>query len=489
MIVDWSGIATIADGVGRKMGIHNKHREWLGERGLDPSLAEMFGLESVMRDGKCWLSVPYVHAGETINHKYRLTSEKDHRMDLGAPLALWNADCLTDPKVRNGQVPVVITEGEWDAMAAIQAGSPYTVSVPAGAPAKPTPDLDEAKRYEWVDRHANELREVKEFIIAADDDQAGHNLRADLVALLGADRCKFIEYPFPCKDLNEVLKEYGPKRVSECIITARPFPVQGLYKLEDFPEKGEVRSYPVGVAPIDEMVRIVPGTLTVLTGFANMGKSTFMNAVIGNALRSFPVCVASFETDVKPILRDGLRMAMGRIGKHELGSANLSEVDKLIADRLLVISQTVDEDMEMDLDKYLELCRVAVLRHGVKMIVLDPWNELEHKRRRDESETDYIGRAIRAIKRFAKQNDVAFWLVAHPAKPVPGLKTIPGLYDISGSANFANKADYGLTYHRTSFDKNEAKIIVNKVRMGLPGRRGEVSVSFDFRTSEFVELV
>lgn len=470
------------------MTIHQRHIDWLSARGLDQTLAEKFGLESVMRDGKCWLSVPYVHGGEPINHKYRLTSEKDHRMDPGAPLALWNADCLSDPKVRDGQAPVVITEGEWDAMAVIQSGCPFAVSVPAGAPSTPTADLDSAKRYEWVDRHANELAGVKEFVIAADSDQAGYNLRADLVALLGADRCRFVDYPFPCKDMNEVLVEYGAEKVAECIFTAKPFPVQGLYRLDDFPEKGEVRAYPIGVPAIDEMIKIVPGTLTVLTGFANMGKSTLMNAIIASAMRDFPVCVASFETDVKPILRDGLRMAIAGCSKHDLDKIDLSKIDAGIAERLLIISQTVDEDMEMDLDKFLSLCRVAVVRHGVKMIVLDPWNELEHKRRRDESETEYIGRAIRAIKRFAKQNDVAFWLVAHPAKPVPGLKTIPGLYDISGSANFANKADYGLTYHRTSFDKNEAKIIVNKVRMGLPGRRGEATVTFDFRTSEFVEI-
>lgn len=470
------------------MTIHQRHIDWLSGRGLDPTLAEKFGLESVMRDGKCWLSVPYTHGGEVLNHKYRLTSEKDHRMDPGAPLALWNADCLNDPKVRDGQAPVVITEGEWDAMAVIQSGFPFAVSVPGGAPAAPTADLDNAKRYDWVDRHASELSGVREFVIASDDDQAGYNLRSDLVALLGADRCRFVEYPFPCKDLNEVLAEYGPEKVNECVMLAKPFPVQGLYALDDFPEKGEVRSFPIGVPAIDEMIRIVPGTLTVLTGYANMGKSTLMNAIIGSAMQEFPVCVASFETDVKPILRDGLRLAMARCGKHELDRIN-PEIDDLIRNRLRIISQTVDEDMEMDLDKFLELCRVAVVRHGVKMIVLDPWNELEHKRRRDESETEYIGRAIRAIKRFAKQNDVAFWLVAHPAKPVPGLKTIPGLYDISGSANFANKADYGLTYHRTSFDRNEAKIIINKVRMGLPGKRGEVNVTFDFRTSEFVEIV
>lgn len=469
------------------MTIHAKHGEWIEARGIDVALAEKFGLETVMRDGVAWLAVPYVEAGETINRKYRRTSEKDHRMDPGAPLALWNADCLRDPKVRGGQAPVVITEGEWDALTALQAGFQFVVSVPNGAPAQVTADLDNAKRYEWVDRHAAALAEVKEFIIAADDDEAGRNLREDLVALLGADRCRFITYPFPSKDLNEVLTDHGTEAVVDCITTAKPFPVQGLYGLDDFPERGEVRAYAVGVQPISELLAIVPGTLTVVTGYANMGKSTLMNAIIGHALvNHFPVCVASFETDVKPILRDGLRQAILQCGKHEMARhPNLQHADDCLAERLTIISQTVDEDMEMDLAKFLELCRTAVVRHGVKMIVLDPWNELEHKRARDETETDYIGRAIRAIKRFAKQNDVAFWVVAHPTKPHEGQKKIPGLYDISGSANWANKADYGLTYHRPDFKENRALIVVSKVRMGLPGRRDSVEVAFDFRDSSF----
>lgn len=122
------------------------------------------------------------------------------------------------------------------------------------------------------------------------------------------------------------------------------------------------------------------------------------------------------------------------------------------------------------------------------MLVLDPWNELEHRRRRDETETDYTSRSLRAIKRFAKQYDVAVWVVAHPTKPQMGVSKVPGLYDVSGSANWANKADYGVTYHRPKFDENKAKIVVNKVRMGLPGQRGEAEVSYDFRTSAFRSL-
>lgn len=466
--------------------IHEKHKEWLTARGLDPVLAEKMGLETT-RDGTgFWLTVPYVHKGETLNHKYRQTGSKGHRVDLGAPLSLWNADCLADAA---GQT-VIITEGEWDALAAIQCGFRFVVSVPNGGPNALTSEPENSKRYDWVWRHIRELDQVASFVLATDGDKVGGYLAADIASLLGADRCKFVDYPFPAKDLNEVLLEQGPDALCRLITEAKPYPIKGLYSLADFPERGEVRSYSVGIDPISDHLKIVPGTLTIVTGFANMGKSTLMNAIIGHALLNhFPVCVGSFETDVKPILRDGLRMAMIGCGKHELEKWDTGDVDALLEQKLRIITQAVDEDAEMALEDVLEYARTAVVRDGCKMIVIDPWNEIEHKRRRDETETEYISRALRMIKRFAKQYDVAFWLVAHPSKPQQNSKgAIPGLYDISGSANWANKADYGLTYHRPQFDVNEAKIIINKVRMGLPGKRGEVSVTFDFRASRFVAL-
>jgi twinkle protein len=471
------------------MTIHRKHADWLLARGLDPTLAEGMGVESVEREGMMWLAVPYFEGDQVINHKYRRTAEKDHRMDKGAPLALWNANCLSDTRLRNGQSPLVITEGEWDAMSVLQAGFPFAVSVPNGAPGTPTQDLETSKRYEWIDRHSEALAGVKEFVIAADADEAGHNLAAELVAFLGADRCRFIEYPEGCKDLNEVLFKHGSEGVVQCIALAKAYPVQGLYTLDDFPERGEIRSHGVGITAITDMIHIVPGTLTVVTGYANMGKSSLLNAIIAHAIKThFPVCVASFETDVKPILRDGLRMALLRCGKNDLLHRDTASADALLRDRLTIVSQTVGEGMEMDVEEFLRLASIAVRRHGAKMIVLDPWNELEHKKRHGESETEYISRAIRAIKHFARTHDVAFWVIAHPAKPMPGVKQIPGLYDVSGSAHWANKADYGLTYHRKNFDQNEAEIIITKVRMGLPGRRGSVKVTYDFRSSEFVEM-
>jgi twinkle protein len=367
-------------------------------------------------------------------------------------LSLWNHDCLLE----DSKKPVVICEGEWDALVAIGLGF-RAVSVPNGASGG-----EGELSYLWDARDL--LNRVDEFIIATDSDDAGIKLRSNIVAHLGADRCSFVEYGADCKDLNETLLTYGVDVARTVLENAKAFPVKGLYTVDDFPERPALTVWSTGIEALDDTgeydkpaLAIIPGTLTVFTGHANMGKSTVMDSIVASLLkRGIPTCLASFETDIKPILVNDLRRTMLGIASHELDRADTSACDRVIREKLQIISQSVDEDEEMNLEYFLDLCRTSVLRRGTRVIIIDPWNELEHKMRQGENETAYIGRALRAIKRFAKVYDVAVWIVAHPTKPFEGKVRMPRLLDISGSANWANKADFGLSYHRT--DKNVADL-------------------------------
>ena len=60
----------------------------------------------------------------------------------------------------------------------------------------------------------------------------------------------------------------------------------------------------------------------------------------------------------------------------------------------------------------------AVVRHGIKVLVIDPWNEVEHFRPKNESETQYVNRALRQIRRFTLRNQGVATIVAHPTKDV-----------------------------------------------------------------------
>jgi twinkle protein len=475
------GIASTASGAD---SIHPKHSEWFELRGLDPILASRFGI-CTKRDGNAnWIAVPYVERGLTINHKYRTASDKRHRMDEGAPLTLWNHDALLTDQDK----PLIITEGEWDALAVIQSGFSRCVSVPNGAPQQATDNPAESKRYEFLWRSKDLLDKVERIIIATDNDAPGKILAADLARWLGPERCKFVAYPDGAKDLNDVLLSYGQTGVATVIDSAKPYPVKGLYRLGDFPEPPPTTSLPVGIDGLDDHFQLTLGTFSVISGWAGHGKTSLLMRMLANLMeRGVNIALGSFETMPRPILERRMRACLYRCG--ELGpKANTpGPADDLLAKRLSIIAHTArDEDTELDLDYIIELAKVAVLRDGVRLLVLDPWNEIEHKRGSEETETEYTGRAIRSLKRFALNYECAVWLVAHPRKPhSDGNPRPPSLYDLAGSAHFANKADYGLIIHRDDLGGTQVEARVVKVRMGLPGKPGRVSLNWDQSLSDY----
>lgn len=476
-----NGFATTA--AASRAFIHPKHEEWLEARGIDPNLARRFGICTKSEGGANWIAVPYVERGLTINHKYRLASEKRHRMDEGAPLTLWNHAALME----DGK-PLIVTEGEWDALAVIQAGFSRCVSVPNGAPQQRTDNPGEAKRYEFLWRSKDLLDKVERIIIATDNDEPGRILAADLARWFGPERCKFAEYPDGAKDLNDVLLSYGQTGVATVIDNAKPYPVKGLYRLADFPEPPPTVSIPVGIDWLDDHFALTLGTFSVISGWAGHGKTSLLMRMLANLMMNgVNIALGSFETMPRPILERRMRSCLYRIAEDKPEANRPGKADELMASRLSVIAHTArDEDTELDLDYIIELAKVAVLRDGVRLLVLDPWNEIEHKRNPEESETEYTGRAIRSLKRFALNYECAVWLVAHPRKPhSDGNPKPPSLYDLAGSAHFANKADYGLIIHREDMAGTEIEARVVKVRMGLPGKPGRVTLDWDRDTSDY----
>ena len=463
------------------------HREWLHARGITDETIIRFNLHTHSDGSSQWLRVPYVEEGLTLNHKWRKTAKKLHRMDTGAPLLLWNHAALAEA-ARTGQ-HLVVTEGEWDALVAIQSGFELTSSVPNGAPQSETEDVFDATRYDWFGRHRKLLDRVPVFVLATDADDAGRILATDLARLLGPERCKFVEYPEGAKDLNDVLLGYGEETVRDVLANAKPYPIHGLYTMEDFPEPPPFHATGIGIEGLEDMWPVVPGTFSVVTGWPGHGKSTAVLAAAAALMKQgMPLAIGSFETMVKPVLQRRLRACFYRCDEkldprvHSRGDA-----DDVFAEKLRIISNLhVNDETELSIEGIIDLAIMAVLRDGIRLLIIDPWNEIEHKRGQDESETEYIGRAIRLLKRFAKDYSCAVWVVAHPRKPASdGQPRRPSLLDLAGSAHFANKADYGVIFHRPDMSTDQVEAVVSKKRMGLPGRMGKVMLAWNEVTSSY----
>jgi twinkle protein len=99
------------------------------------------------------------------------------------------------------------------------------------------------------------------------------------------------------------------------------------------------------------------------------------------------------------------------------------------------------------------------------------------------SGTEYVGEAIKLMKRLALKYGVHVMVVAHPAKPDRFQKSKtwkPTLYDISDSAHWYNKSDAGIVVYRNP-DTDETEILIEKIKyQNIIGKRGVVRVAYDW---------
>src|SRR5262249_1540502 len=143
------------------------------------------------------------------------------------------------------------------------------------------------------------------------------------------------------------------------------------------------------------------------------------------------------------------------------------KADQWIEEMFCFIDQDPrEEDEEVTIEYLIEKGGDAVVRYGADWFLLDPVNQIEHKRRPGESEADYQCRAIRAMKRFARSYDCGVLVAAHPTKDVKlpsGEIRQPTLYDISGSAHWYNAADHGVIICGDT-TTNVREVVVEKSR-------------------------
>lgn len=431
------------------------------------------------------MAIPYLSDGRVVNHKYRtIAGEKRFYQEGGATKQFWNLDVLRDASLCES--PLIITEGEFDALISIQCGYARTMSVPDGAPAEAIGENPESVKYSFVSDAMKQLADVREIILATDSDGPGVNLMNDLALRLGRDRCKFVRYPVGCKDLNDAFKQFGTKGVTASLTRAEWCRVDGIYRMSQLPPIEDLPVFRLGMPVVDDHFRIRPTDLTVVTGIPSHGKSSWLNAIGCQMVEEhdWGVAFASFEQQPQRDHRRNLRTYYNRKRVIHQNEEERAEADSWI-DRHFSFIVPSDED-EVTLEWTLEKSRAAIVQHSAKLIVIDPWNEMDHVRPRDISLTEYTGFAIKSLKRLARRFNVHVIVAAHPAKQQrddSGGFKMPSLYDVSDSAHWYNKPDAGMIVWR---GKDRTIIRVAKSRYhDQIGKPGDIDIRFDPETNHY----
>lgn len=503
------GDAIIADGRGESFQMLNElHERWLDSRRIDPETAIRMGLYSGRRgpDGQVApdssgdvLVFPYLKDGEEVGAKYR-GPKKTFWQRAGGRKQFWNADILSDPALIEGREPLVIVEGEMDALAVIESGHPFVVSVPDGAPpgrdangqlitvpdTADDIDIESDVKFSFLRTDWERLSKIRRIIIAVDADEPGQRLAAELVRRLDPVRCAFVRLQDGFKDLNEVLVRDGKQAVLDALKAAKPYPIDGLYRASDFPDQDKIVTYTTGWGSLDDKLRPYLGAFMVVGGFPGHGKSTWTMQLAVNmaSLHGWGVCIASFEMMTKPYVTNSIMSTF--LGESITTASQIRRNTALqfLERRFLFVAPNhANANREHDIDWLLDKLQAAVIRDGVKMVVIDPFNEIEHRRNRDESLTEYIGRAIRKLKAFALQYQVLVVVVVHPTKQAGQVdpKDLT-LYSLADSSHWANKADLGVIIGRVGISPSDkvTGVYIKKVRYqpdaGMPG---ETTLTFE----------
>ena len=463
--------------------------QWFAKRGIpaeivakEPITQASKTLPQTKNIEKCIL-FSYYEEGELVNRKYRGVKQKHFMLEKDARLIPWRIDRIKETP------ECIITEGEMDALSFIVSGRDDVISVPNGAQKNLT-YLDD-----FIESHFENKTRI---YIAADTDSKGLELRAELVRRFGEEKCRIVTYGEGCKDANELLLQQGAEALRQAIHEAKEVPLEGVFTADDVKEellglfeKGLQKGATLDMGDLDDLLSLEVGRLMIVTGIPGDGKSEFLDEVAVHLSLKYDWRCAWFSPENFPVTLHHPKLIEKLVGKRfKKGLMSPLELDAAIG----YLSQNFFDILPEEgyrVDTILERAETLVRRKGIRVFILDPYNCLEHQIPSGQSETQYISEFLEKLRSFARRRQALVILAAHPTKmkkdPMSGKFPVPTMYDISGSAAFFNKADFGIAIERDRA-RGVTRVHVQKVKFRHLGQPGVASFQYNTCCGRFVPM-
>lgn len=430
----------------------------------------------------------YYLNGELVNIKFR-TREKGFKMVSGAQVIPYNLDSIENKAFKDGEERhCFITEGEMDTLTLIECGYEHAISAPAGGGNTNLEFLDD-----FIDSHFEPLDYI---YICVDNDSVGMGFRRELIRRFGEDRCRIIDYPSPCKDINEVLMKYGKDAVKKCIenyTELRPDGIQELVdvesSLDDIFHNGLQKGDTVGIPSVDKIVSFKTGMLNVVTGVPSHGKTYLLNYLLVklNLMQNWKI--AFFSPEFYPVSLH-ISQVIETMGGQRFSAQNYNYKTYEVMKSYMCKNFFFIDPNDTDINSVMDRAKYLIRKKGIKALVIDPFNALTDKERKNIKQDEYISEFLQKLRWFARKFDVAIFLVMHPTKMNKmenGLYPICDLYNCKGASEIFDKADMGLTVWRNELE-DYAELHVTKIKFRHLGEKGKATFKFNTRNGRYVEI-
>lgn len=427
------------------------------------------------------IAFPYYRNGELINVKYR-DAEKNFKLESGAELIWYNYDAISKHK------EIIIVEGEIDALTFISEGYENVISVPNGANAVNMPYLESSLA---------DLEKVEKFYIATDIDEKGLALRDELVRRLGQEKCflcSFEQY----KDINEYVCHKGRGSAKNVIANAKEIRIDDVFEAKDFYDEiedlfknGLKPGLKIGFKELDECITWETKRLAIVTGAPGSGKSELVDDILMRLNLLHDWKVAYYSPENFPVKIHYAKLHEKATGK-KFGQQYSS------ADEFYTALEYIHENYfwvappeDFSVDDILKKFEILVKRKGVKSCVIDPFNRIDKPSGGDK--LDAIAQILIKLSNFAKKHDVLMILIAHPRKlqkDKDGMYPIATMYDISGSADFWNMSDYGISVAREQDPETKkfqtfGTISIQKVKFKHLGKTDAIGYKYNYNNGRY----
>jgi len=424
--------------------------------------------------------------------KWRSVDGKAFSCD-GAPRSFYGIENIDED-----DEDLTIVEGECDVIALASVGI-RAVSCPNGAPAKVSqnrvsPEEDNKFSYIWEER--DRIERCKRVVLATDNDQAGEALAEEIARRVGRAKCWRVKFPEEIKDGNDAVQILGPDETHNLFDNPEPVPLSGVYGAVDYFDdvreiyaNGHGRGASTGMPAVDDLFTIAEGQLSIVTGMPSSGKSEFIDQIMVNLARrdSWKFAVCSFENPPHMHIAKLAEKVTGKPFYDGLGARmteeDLADAVEFINDHFVFL-ESKDGGMST-IDSVIDRTKQAVMRLGVRGLVIDPYNYIEQAGTEEHNSISYM---LSKITSFAKAHGIHVWFVAHPQKMYPredGTYAVPKGMNISGSAAWFAKADLGITIHRT---EDCVEVHCWKSRFKWVGQQGVACLAYNMSNGRYEDF-
>lgn len=410
-------------------------RVFLSDRGLSPKIAEEMGVQC--RDGRIYF--PYVN-GKIVRYKWRsLVDKKDQGMTTMTEeekaifkMPFWNQQLWLNNDY------LIITEGEFDAIAVRCIGETNVVSLPNGAQSV-------ASSFK---NNFDYLQNFKTIYICFDMDDCGHKAAEDAQEILGPQ--KYRRILLPTKDANEWVMNDPNVTYDDLKLlmkNAEKLSLDEVVQIQSLPDGYSCERSPgisTGWRDLDDIIGgIRPGEVTVISADTGAGKTTFSINLLCNLLKEDKsgCWINSWEMDYNIIVRKIACVVLQR----NLRTAAFTQFEKdsfkkwMLKNNILLNPKKSRADVQ-SLHKQLEF---AVRVHGIKYVLLDHLDYISSASKAREGH-EKVSEAVIAIHEMAMEFNVHIFLIAHPKQGDSSKESQEGkisMNSLKGSASIKQYAD------------------------------------------------